>query len=116
MSFPAYANLLADGRGHGRDRDTDRSPFDDSLVRQEKRFRSALKTRRVRGWLENDDRDRFEEWAEESAHTWFDWRDLGASEIRQMRVRDGAGGIQYTSRARGGRLTWDFELTLEGPQ
>jgi len=115
VTFPAYANLLADGRGQGRDRDTERSPFDDGLVRQEKRFRSALLTRRVRGWLDDADRDRFEAWAEESAHTWFDWRDLGQTATRTMRVRDGAGGIRYTSRVRDGRLTWDFELELEGP-
>ena len=115
-AFPSYAKLLADGRQRGRDNDVERSPFDDGLIRQEKRFASALATRRVRGWVEADDYERFEAWMEANAHAWFDWRDLGATATRQARVRDGAGGVRYTSRVRGGRLTWDFDFQLEGPR
>lgn len=115
MAFPSYANLLSDGRQEGQDQDVERSPFDDGMVRQEKRYRSALQTRQVRGWLEQGDYDTFRAWAEQNAHTWFDWRDLGRTATVQARVRDGAGGIVYTSRVGpDGRLQWDFELTLEG--
>lgn len=117
MAFPAYANVTADGYGRGRDSDVERTPFDDGLVGQEKRFTSAMRTRRVRGWLKSDaDQVRFENWAEQNAHTWFAYTDPEDRVQRQVRVRGGAGGIQYNAVVRDGQRTWDFELTLEGPQ
>lgn len=117
MAWPAYANVTAPGYALGRDSDVERTPYDDGLVVQEKRFSGALRTRRVRGWLKSDaDQVRFEAWAEGSAHTWFDWRDTEDGVTRRVRVRGGAGGISYTAVVRDGIRTWDFELTLEGPR
>ncbi|MYE01466.1 MAG: hypothetical protein F4Y03_09325 [Alphaproteobacteria bacterium] len=116
MAWPAYANVTADGYGKGRDRDVERTPFDDGMVGQEKRFDSAARTRRVRGWLASDaDQVRFEAWAEREAHTWFAWTDTEDGAQRQARVRNGAAGIRYAAVVRDGRRTWDFELELEGP-
>ena len=116
-AFPAYANVTADGYRLGRDSDVERSEFDDGLIRQEKRFAGALRTRGVRGWLASDeDQVRFAAWAEANAHAWFDWRDSEDGTVRQARVRGGAAGIDSTARVRDGVRTWDFELTLEGPR
>jgi len=114
-AWPAYAYVEADGYALGRDNDVERSEFDDGLIRQERRFAGSLRTRELRGWLASDaDLARFEAWAEENAHTWFDWRDTEDGVSRRARVRGGAGGIRYTARVRDGIRTWDFELVLEG--
>lgn len=114
-AWPDYAYVEADGYGLGRDNDVERSEFDDGLIRQEKRFSAALRTRELRGWLASDaDLVRFEAWAEGNAHSWFDWRDTEDGTLRRARVRGGAGGIRYAARVRDGVRTWDFELTLEG--
>lgn len=113
--FPSYAFVTADGYALGRDQDVERTPYDDGLIAQEKRFAGALRTRDVRGWLGSDaDLRRFEAWAEANAHTWFDWRDTEDGVTRRVRVRGGAGGIRYAARVRDGIRQWDFELTLEG--
>ena len=115
MTWPAYANVAADGYGLGQDDDVARTRFDDGAVRQGRRHTRALDLRRVRGWLASDeDLVRFRAWARESAHAWFDWRDTEDGVTRRVRVRGGAGAIRYTARVRGGRRTWDFELELEG--
>lgn len=114
-AWPSYANVEADGYGLGRDLDVERTGFDDGFVRQEQRFASAMDTRRVSGWLASDaDLARFRTWAEANAHAWFDYRDTEDGTVRQVRVRNGAGGIRYTARVRENTRTWDFELELEG--
>lgn len=117
-AWPDYARVAADGYGLSSGTDVERSEFDDGLIRQERRFSSALRERRVRGFLVSDaDLVRFQGWARESAYTWFDWRDTEDGMTRSARVRGGAGGIEYTARvADNGTRTWDFELTLEGPE
>ena len=115
MAWPAYAQILGDGYGLGRDTDVERTAFDDGLVDQEKRFTSALRTRQVRGWLKSDaDLVTFKTWAASDAHTWFAWTDPEDGTAREVRVRGGQGGISYAARVRGGRRTWDFALELEG--
>lgn len=111
--FPAYVKLLADGRVEGRAPDVERTQFESGMVRQEKRYRSALRTREVTAWIEDSDKAAFDAWAARDSHRWFSWRDLGTAEVRQARVREGDGGIQRTSRSRDGNLTWDIAFTLE---
>ena len=114
-AWPDYALVEADGYELARDIDVERTEFDDGLVRQELRFRGALEQRRMRGFLASDgDLVRFRAWARANAHVFFDWADTEDGMTRQVRVRDGAGGIRYTARVRDGTRTWDFELTLEG--
>lgn len=114
-AWPAYANVEAPGYRLGQDNDVERTPLDDGFVRQELRYRSAQRTRQLRGWLKSDaDLVRFRTWAAANAHLWFDWTDTEDGQMRQARVRGGAGGIRYTARVRDGVRTWDFELTLEG--
>lgn len=116
MTWPAYANVVADGTRLGQDDDVERTELDDGFVRQERRYRSAQNTRQVRGWLKSDaNLVSFRTWAKANAHTWFDWTDTEDGTERQVRVRGGAGAIRYTARVRDGIRTWDFELTLEGP-
>ncbi len=116
MAWPAYARILGDGYGLGRDTDVERTTFDDGLIDQEKRFTSALRTRQVRGFLESDaDLVTFKTWAASEAHMWFAWTDTENGKACQVRVRGGQGGISYNARVRGGRRTWDFTLELEGP-
>ena len=111
--FPSYVKLLADGRTEGRDQDVERTQFESGMVRQEKRYRSALRTREISGWIEDSDKAAFDRWAADASHLWFNWKDLGSSETRQARVREGDGGIRRTSLTRDGVLTWDIQFTLE---
>ena len=113
MAIPGYVNLVVDGRQHGQDQDVERTTFDDGFVRQEKRYRSALVTRSVAGWLRAQDVQRFQAWARVSAHLWFDWNEPGQDTMR-VRIRGGASGITYTARVQTGKLTWDVSFTLEG--
>ena len=114
-AWPDYAYVAAEGYGIGQANDVERTPLDDGFVAQELRYRGAMRTRQVRGWLGSDaDQARFEAWASANAHTWFDYTDTEDRMVRQVRVRGGAGGIRYTARVRDGQRTWDFELTLEG--
>ncbi|MCE2493596.1 MAG: hypothetical protein J4F40_13480 [Alphaproteobacteria bacterium] len=115
MTWPAYANVAADGYGLGQDADVARTRFDDGAVRQEKIYSAALDVRSLRGWLASDaDLVRFRAWARENAHLWFDWRDTEDGVTRRVRVRGGAATIRYTARVRAGTRTWDFQLELEG--
>ena len=94
--------------GLGQDTDVERTPFDDGMVRQEKRYTAAL--------LESDaDLVRFRTWARQHAHTWFAWQDPEDGTVRNARVRGGAGGIAYTARVTGDqRRMWELSYELEG--
>ena len=113
--WPSYVRVEADGHGLQAQPDVARTPFDDGLVRQEKRFSSALTVRRITGWLASDgDLVRFREWAREHAHTWFAWTDPEDGITREVRVRGGAGAIACTARVRSGTRTWTVTAELEG--
>ncbi len=114
-AWPDYARIAADGYGAGQDGDIARTPFADGLVRQEKRFTAALSVRLITAYLADDDAYvRFRTWATEDAHRWFAWADPEDGLAREVRVRGGAGGIQYRARVRGGRRSWELTCELEG--
>ena len=113
--WPAYAAVEADGYGAGQDTDVARTPFDDGLVRQERRFTAALGVRRITANLVDDaDFRSFRVWAAANAHRWFAWTDPEDGVAREVRVRGGAGGIDYRAHAVGGRRWWEASLELEG--
>ena len=116
LVWPAYAAIEADGYAVAGDRDVDRTPFDDGLVRQERRYASAMVALDIRALIAGDaDLARFRSWAAENAHRWFAWIAPETGAAHQVRVRGGAGGIEYTARiGPDGRRSWEAVLTLEG--
>ena len=116
LVWPAYAAVEADGYGVHDDSNVDRTPFDDGLIRQERRYASALIALSITALLASDaDYARFRAWAGGCAHRWFAWTAPETGAVHQVRVRGGAGGIEYTARVGGdGRRTWEAALTLEG--
>ena len=114
-TWPDYAVIEADGYRLTRDPDVARTPFDDGMVRQEKRFTAALDTRRITALLADDNAlTRFRTWAEDHAHEWFAWTDTEDGVAREVRVRGGAGGIEYRARVDAGARRWEASLVLEG--
>lgn len=116
LVWPAYAAIEADGYGVAGDRDVDRTPFDDGLIRQERRYSSAMVALDIRALIASDaDLARFRAWAAACAHRWFAWTAPESGSLHQVRVRGGAGGIAYTARiGPDGRRSWEAALTLEG--
>ena len=116
LVWPAYAAIEADGYAVAGDRDVDRTPFDDGLVRQERRYASAMVALDIRALIAGDaDLARFRAWARACAHRWFAWIAPETGAPHQVRVRGGAGGIEYTARiGPDGRRSWEAALTLEG--
>ena len=114
-TWPAYAKVEADGYTLTQDTDVRRTPFDDGLVRQEKRFTGAMTVRGLSALLADDaTRGRFQGWARRYAHTWFAWTDPDDGVTRRVRVRGGAGAIRYTARVTGGNRRWVLACELEG--
>ena len=116
-AWPAYARCLADGYESGQDADVERTPFDDGMVRQAKRYTAAMRVRRVTALLGSDaDYLRFQAWARSHAHVLFDWLDPEDGTARRVRVRGGTGAIAYRARV-GPSLArrWEATLELEGP-
>lgn len=114
-AWPDYAVIQADGYGVRQDPDVRRTPLDDGLVRQEKSYDSALDVRRITAHLGDDEAlGRFRAWAKEHAHRWFAWSDPEDGLVREVRVRGGAGGIEYRARVQGGRRRWVLICELEG--
>ena len=114
-AWPLYARVAADGYGLRRDRDVDRTPWDDGMIRQARRYTAALETRRVTVALDSDaDLARFREWTREHAAGWFAWTDPEDGVTRRARVRGGAAGVEYAAAVRAGRRTWEARLELEG--
>ena len=116
LVWPDYAAVEANGYAVTDDANVQRTPFDDGLVRQERRYASALTALSITALLANDaDYRRFRAWAAESAHRWFAWTAPESGAVHQARVRGGAGGIEYTARVGpDGRRSWEARLTLEG--
>ena len=110
----ADAPILAGDYTLGQDPDVARTPWDDGMVRQERRYSAALTVRQVTALIADDAAlARFRAWARAQAHGWFAWRDDdGVS--RQARVRGGAGGIRYVAHVRGGRRRWEARCEIEG--
>ena len=116
LIWPDYVAVEADGYGVRDDPTVDRTPFDDGLIRQERRYSSAMTALAITVLIESDaDYRRFRTWARENAHRWFAWTAPESGAVHQARVRDGAGGIEYTARVGGdSRRSWEATLTLEG--
>ena len=115
MAWPDYAHVVAPELVSSQDNDVERTPFDDGLIRQEKRYNSALLTWQVEALLDSDeDKTRFEGWARENAHIWFAWTDPATGERRNVSVRGGAGGVEYRSRVYAAQQQWTASMTLEG--
>ena len=113
--WPAWAKVQAGGNRRGRDNDVDRTPLEDGLQRQAKRYRGALRTLDIVVLLADDDElERFEEWAEAFAHTWFAWSSPVTGAVSQAKVRGGFGAIETISAVANGRRRWEARLTLEG--
>ena len=116
LVWPDFVATVADGYAVADDSSVSRTPFDDGFVRQERRFASALTALAITAII-NGDRDygRFRAWAGDCAHRWFAWTPPESGTLHQVRVRGGAGGIEYTARiGSDGRRTWEATLTLEG--
>ena len=74
LVWPSYAAVEADGYGVTDDNDVDRTPFDDGLIRQERRYASALSALSITVLIADDgDYRRFRAWAADCAHRWFAW-------------------------------------------
>ena len=116
LVWPDYAAIEADGYAVADDPNVARTPFDDGLIRQERRYASALTALGVTALLLSDaDYRRFRAWAADCAHRWFAWTAPEDGSVHQVRVRGGAGGIEYTARIGGdSRRSWEAALTLEG--
>ena len=54
LVWPSYAAVEADGYGVTDDNDVDRTPFDDGLIRQERRYASALTALSITALLASD--------------------------------------------------------------
>ena len=116
LIWPDYVAVEADGYAVADDTNVARTPFDDGLVRQERHYASALTALTVTALLTSDaDYRRFRAWAADCAHRWFAWTAPESGTVHQVRVRGGAGGIEYTARVGGdGARRWEAALTLEG--
>ena len=116
LVWPYYVAVEADGYAVADDPNVARTPFDDGLIRQERRYASALTALRVTALLPSDaDYRRFRAWAADCAHRWFAWTAPESGSVHQVRVRGGAGGIEYTARiGGGGQRSWEAALTIEG--
>ena len=116
LVWPEYVAVEADGYGVRDDSNVDRTPFDDGLVRQERRYASALTALSITALLASDaDYARFRAWAGGCAHRWFAWTAPETGAVHQVRVRGGSGGIEYAARVGDdGRRRWEAALTLEG--
>lgn len=115
MAWPSYAEVIAQGFGPGADGNVERTPFDDGMIRQERRYPAALKTLRVTALLDAGRLADFRTWADASAHAWFDFPTPLAAGNARARVRGGAGGIDYELQAeRRGKVQWAATMTLEG--
>ena len=114
LVWPEFVAVEADGYTVADDNDVDRSPFDDGLMRQERRYASALSALSITVLIANDgDYRRFRAWAGGCAHRWFAWTAPESGSVHQVRVRGGAGGIEYTARVGGdGRRTWEAALVI----
>lgn len=116
MSWPSYAEVQASGFRLGQDDSVERTPFDDGMVRQEKRSEAALATAEISAIVGADRLAAFRSWAKRQAHLWFDFPTPLAEGTVRARVRGGAGGITYQPyRARRGALMWEARMTIEGP-
>ena len=116
LVWPDYVAVEADGYGVADDNNVDRTPFDDGLIRQERRFASAMTALDLSVLIASDeDYRRFRVWSASCAHRWFSWTAPETGTLHQVRVRGSAGGIEYTARVgRDGRRPWQATLTLEG--
>ena len=116
LVWPDYVTVEADGYSVLDDTNVARTPFDDGLIRQAPRYSSAMTALSITALLASDaDYARFRAWAAGCAHRWFAWTAPETGTVHQVRVRGGAGGIDYTARIGGdARRSWEATLTLEG--
>ena len=116
LVWPDYAAVEAEGYGARDGRSVDRTPFDDGLVRQERRYSSVMTALEITALLADDAAyRRFRAWARGCAHRWFAFTPPETGAVHRVRVRGGAGGIAYGARiGPDGRRAWEATLTLEG--
>ena len=116
LVWPDYVAVEADGYAVADDNDVERTAFDDGLIRQERRYASALTSLSITVLMANDaDYRRFRAWAGDCAHRWFAWTAPESGTVHRVRVRGGTGGIEYAARIGGdARRSWEATLTLEG--
>ncbi len=108
--WPTYAQVVADGYTVRPDPDVERTTCDDGMIRQVRRHTAALTVTRVTVHLADDRRYAdFMAWARSHAHTWFAWRDHGGT-LRQVRVREGLGGIAWTAHVVAQQRHWTADL------
>ena len=114
--WPDYAKVETQGYTVAQDPDVARTPFDDGLIRQARRFAQALTVHRITALLADTDAYlAFQAWASANAHAWFVWDDPVAGVPRAVRVRGGAGAITYRAfRFTPNTLRWEAALELEG--
>ena len=117
LVWPSYAAVEADGYGVTDDSDVDRTPFDDGLIRQERRYASALSALSITALLANDARlcGASAPGPPGAPTAGLPGPRRKAAAFHQVRVRGGSGGIEYTARIGGdGRRTWEAALTDRG--
>ena len=114
--WPKYAKIEGIGYTVTQDPDVARTPFDDGLIRQARRFAAAFTVYGITALLADKAAYlAFKTWAERHARTWFVWKDPVEGVSRAVRVRGGPGGIAYTTRSAGeGRIRFEARLELEG--
>ena len=113
--WPDYVSVQADGYETGSDPDVARDAFEDGLVRQEKLYTAAMRTRTIVGVILSDaEKEQFRAWVAASGHTWFGWHDPEDGIRRLARIRNGSGGVTYRARVRAGKRTWEIRAVIEG--
>ena len=114
MTWPSYAHITGDYELRPQS-DVLRTPYDDGAIGQAQIYAYTLLVRRITIELSGADFHSFQSWSAAEAHTWFSWIDPIDGSSRRVRVRGGAGGIEYRQIARRGTPRWEATLELEEP-
>jgi len=112
--FPSYAQFVLDGFKPKREKNTNRTPFDDGSIKQDPVNSRRVTSTSVKYLLRTPaDKAAFDQWVELSLRFgayWFVWTNPETSTITRARIRDGE--VEYealTSRMD----EWAATFTIE---